>query len=91
MVATRAQLANLIGQYTKGLTNTAANAQQKIENLQKALSEQKSRVLELKLQRAQLDILQRGVDNAQRSSIWQCRSWPNLQWKAVPMLLMWPS
>jgi chain length determinant protein EpsF len=66
VTATRAQLANLIGQYTKGLTNTAANAQQRLENLQKALSEQKSRVLELKLQRAQLDILQRGVDNAQK-------------------------
>ena len=64
--ATRAQLANLIRQYTTGLTNSADNAQQRLENLQKALAEQKGKVLELKAQRSQMDILQRGVDSAQR-------------------------
>lgn len=64
--ATKAQLSALINQYSKGLTNTAENAQQRLDNLQQALIEQKGKVLALKAQRAELDILQRGVDNAQR-------------------------
>lgn len=64
--ATRAQLANLIRQYTTGLSNSADNAQQRLDKLQKALAEQKGKVLELKAQRSQIDILQRGVDSAQR-------------------------
>ena len=34
--------------------------------MQTALAEQKGKVLELKAQRSQMDILQRGVDSAQR-------------------------
>lgn len=64
--ATRAQLANLIRQYTTGLTNSADNAQQRLDNLHKALAEQKGKVLALKAQRADLDILQRSVDSAQQ-------------------------
>lgn len=64
--ATRAQLANLIRQYTTGLTNSADNAQLRQDSLKKALAEQKSKVLALKAQRADLDILQRGVDSAQQ-------------------------
>lgn len=66
VASTRAQLATLINQYSQGLTNTAENAQQRLDNLQKALAVQKGKVLELKAQRAELDILQRGVDNSQR-------------------------
>ena len=62
----RTQLANLIKQYTVGLSGTAENAQQRLLHLQQAQAEQKSRVLQIKEQRARLDILQRGVDSAQR-------------------------
>ena len=62
----RAQLAKLIKQYTAGLTSTAENAEQRLAQLQQAQAEQKRRVLQLTEQRAHLDILQRGVDNAQR-------------------------
>ena len=64
--AARAQLANLIKQYTAGLSSSAENAEQRLAKLQQAQAEQKRRVLQLKEQRARLDILQRGVDNAQR-------------------------
>ena len=64
--AARAQLANLIKQYTAGLSSSAENAEQRMAQLQQAQAEQKRRVLQLKEQRARLDILQRGVDNAQR-------------------------
>ena len=64
--AARAQLANLIKQYTAGLSSSADNAEQRLAQLQQAQAEQKRRVLQLKEQRARLDILQRGVDNAQR-------------------------
>lgn len=64
--AARAQLANLIKQYTAGLSSSAENAEQRLAQLQQAQAEQKRRVLQLKEQRARLDILQRGVDNAQR-------------------------
>jgi chain length determinant protein EpsF len=63
--AARSQLANLIKQYTIGLTSTAENAEQRLAKLQQAQAEQKARVLQLKEQRSRLDILQRDVDNAQ--------------------------
>ena len=59
-------MANLIKQYTAGLSSSAENAEQRLAKLQQAQAEQKRRVLQLKEQRARLDILQRGVDNAQR-------------------------
>lgn len=64
--AAREQLAKLIKQYTTGLTSTAENAEQRLAKLQQAQTAQKQRVLQLTEQRAHLDILQRGVDNAQR-------------------------
>ena len=64
--STRQQLNALIRQYTKGLDNTADNAQLRQASLQQALAEQKAKVLELKAQRSKLDILQRDVDSAQR-------------------------
>jgi len=64
--STRQQLNSMIRLYTKGLDNTADNAQLRQASLQQALAEQKAKVLELKAQRSKLDILQRDVDSAQR-------------------------
>lgn len=62
----RSQLNNQINQYSNSLASTAENVGQRLTNLQKALNEQKSRVLELKSQRSRVDLLQRDVDNAQQ-------------------------
>ncbi|WP_047393345.1 chain length determinant protein EpsF [Chitinibacter sp. ZOR0017] len=65
--ATRAQLNELQSQYAGGLNSAAGNSASRQASLQAALQAQKDRVLELKNQRAKLDVLQRNVDNAQRS------------------------
>ena len=65
--ATRSQLQQLMAQYAGGLDSAAGNAASRQGALEGALQQQKARVLELKTQRAKLDVLQRDVDNAQRS------------------------
>ena len=65
--ATRAQLNELMGQYSGGLNSAAGNSATRQASLNTALQAQKEKVLDLKSQRATLDILLRNVDNAQRS------------------------
>ncbi|XZG69469.1 chain length determinant protein EpsF [Chitinibacteraceae bacterium HSL-7] len=65
--ATRSQLSTLMGQYAGGLNSAAGNAVTREADLAAALEEQKQRVLELKSQRSRLDVLQRDLDNAQRT------------------------
>lgn len=65
--ATRAQLAELMAQYAGGLNSAAGNSAARQASLQSALQAQKEKVLELKSERSTLDILQRNIDNAQRS------------------------
>lgn len=66
LASARAQMANLIKQYTAGLTSSAENTEQRLAQLLQAQATQKERVMQLKKQRSRLDILQRGVDSAQR-------------------------
>jgi chain length determinant protein EpsF len=65
--ATRNQLNELMGQYAGGLSSAAGNSASRQAALAAALQAQKEKVLDLKSQRAALDVLQRNVDNAQRS------------------------
>nr|WP_314900891.1 chain length determinant protein EpsF [uncultured Deefgea sp.] len=65
--ATRNQLNELMGQYAGGLNSAAGNSASRQAALAAALQAQKEKVLDLKSQRAALDVLQRNVDNAQRS------------------------
>jgi succinoglycan biosynthesis transport protein ExoP len=65
--ATRAQLNELMNQYAGGLNSAAGNSASRQAALNAALIAQKEKVLELKTQRSTLDVLQRNVDNAQRS------------------------
>lgn len=64
--ATRNQLAQLTRQYAGGLDSAAGNAASRQASLAAATRQQKERVLDLKSQRSKLEVLQRGVDNAQR-------------------------
>jgi len=51
---------------TEGLTNTASISEQRVSDLQQAMDEQKSRMLNVNQQRDEMDILQRDVENAQK-------------------------
>ncbi|QLI82546.1 chain length determinant protein EpsF [Chitinibacter fontanus] len=65
--ATRAQLGELMSQYAGGLSSAAGNSASRQASLQAALQAQKEKVLQLKSERSTLDVLQRNIDNAQRS------------------------
>ncbi|WP_027469084.1 chain length determinant protein EpsF [Deefgea rivuli] len=65
--ATRNQLNEIMNQYAGGLNSAAGNSASRQAALNAALQAQKEKVLDLKSQRAAIDVLQRNVDNAQRS------------------------
>ncbi|QKJ66848.1 chain length determinant protein EpsF [Deefgea piscis] len=65
--ATRSQLNELMGQYAGGLNSAAGNSASRQASLNSALQAQKEKVLDLKSQRAAIDVLLRNVDSAQRS------------------------
>lgn len=65
--ATRNQLNELMGQYAGGLNSAAGNSASRQSALAAALQAQKEKVLQLKSERSTLDVLQRNIDNAQRS------------------------
>ncbi|QZA78228.1 chain length determinant protein EpsF [Deefgea tanakiae] len=65
--ATRSQLNEFMGQYAGGLSSAAGNSASRQAALNSALLAQKEKVLDLKSQRAAIDVLLRNVDNAQRS------------------------
>ncbi|WP_288841333.1 chain length determinant protein EpsF [uncultured Deefgea sp.] len=65
--ATRSQLNELMGQYAGGLNSAAGNSASRQASLNTALQTQKEKVLDLKSQRAAIDVLLRNVDSAQRS------------------------
>jgi len=65
--STKEQLNQLMGQYAAGLNSAADNSASRQAALNAALLAQKEKVLEIKSQRAALDVLQRNVDSAQRS------------------------
>jgi succinoglycan biosynthesis transport protein ExoP len=67
VTATQNQLNDLMTQYSGGLSGVAGNSQSRQAALNQAMKTQKERVLELKSGRANIDVLQRNVDNAQRS------------------------
>ncbi|NHQ85942.1 chain length determinant protein EpsF [Iodobacter sp. HSC-16F04] len=67
VTATQNQLNELMLQYSGGLSGVAGNSQSRQAALNQAMKAQKERVLELKSGRANIDVLQRNVDNAQRS------------------------
>lgn len=67
VTATQSQLKELMTQYSGGLSGIAGNSQSRQAALNEAMKVQKERVLELKSGRANIDVLQRNVDNAQRS------------------------
>jgi polysaccharide biosynthesis transport protein len=67
VTATQNQLNALMQQYSGGLSGVAGNSQSRQAALNEAMKLQKEKVLELKSGRASIDVLQRNVDNAQRS------------------------
>ncbi|MBM5574868.1 GNVR domain-containing protein [Deefgea sp. CFH1-16] len=65
--ATRSQLEQIMAQYAGGLNSAAGNSASRQAALNAALQAQKEKVLDLKSQRAAIDVLLRNVDSAQRS------------------------
>ncbi|WP_297572288.1 chain length determinant protein EpsF [uncultured Deefgea sp.] len=65
--STRNQLNELMGQYAGGLNSAAGNSASRQASLNTALQAQKEKILDLKSQRAAIDVLLRNVDSAQRS------------------------
>lgn len=65
--ATREQLNKLMKQYAGGLSGAAANSVSRQAALASALQEQKEKVLDLKSQRTEIEVLLRNVENAQRA------------------------
>ncbi|WP_375591808.1 chain length determinant protein EpsF [Chitiniphilus eburneus] len=65
--ATRTELAELTRQYASGLSSAASSSASRQASLTGALAAQKERVLKLKGDRAELDVLQRQMENAQRA------------------------
>ena len=54
-------------QYSSAQTDTVKNLEARLQTLQAALVTQKQKVLDMKTQQTQIDILQRGIDNSQRN------------------------
>lgn len=67
VAATRAKLAEEINVATAGIANSANITQKREDELRKALVEQKTKVLELKSQRDQMEVLAQDSDSAQKS------------------------
>lgn len=67
IIAVKSQLQGLKKQYDSIQASTVSNMEKRLNDQKQALALQKQRVLDMKDQQAQLDILQRGVDNAQHN------------------------
>ncbi|GAA5785930.1 chain length determinant protein EpsF [Chitiniphilus shinanonensis] len=65
--ATRNELNELTRQYATGLSSAASSSAARQASLASALAQQKERVLKLKGDRTELEVLQRQVENAQRA------------------------
>ncbi|GAA4492416.1 hypothetical protein [Pseudaeromonas paramecii] len=65
--STRAQLNKLKREYSTMMQSQVETAQSRVKALNAQLEEQKKTVLDMKGQLAQLDIMRRGVENAQRN------------------------
>ncbi|WP_409422860.1 Wzz/FepE/Etk N-terminal domain-containing protein [Pseudaeromonas sp. ZJS20] len=67
VVATRAQLNKLKKEYSTMMRSQVETTQSRVDSLNTQLDQQKKTVLDMKGQLAQLDIMRRGVENAQRN------------------------
>lgn len=67
LAATRGQLEALKQKYGSMQTSTVENMEKRLQDQQQELALQKQKVLDLKDQQSQIDILLRGIDNAQRN------------------------
>lgn len=65
--ATKSQLDEFMRQYAGGLNSSAGDSASRQASLNAALQAQKAKVLDIKSQRTEIEVLLRNVDNAQRS------------------------
>ncbi|GGP20977.1 chain length determinant protein EpsF [Silvimonas iriomotensis] len=63
----KAQLAQAMATYSQGLSNSASNASSRFANQQKEMETQRDKLLQMKTQRAQSQILEREVESAQNA------------------------